>query len=270
MANYNPPWNKGKTGVYSNKTLKKMSDAAKKRTGEKSPMFGKNHSDESKRKISISKLGKQYNLSEEQLKIKSEKMKGKNNPFYGKQHSKETRIKMSKIQKEYFQHNKSSMLGKKHTVEAKLKMSRSHTGFKHTEEAKQKMSNYLKGRKFSNEHKNKMSESKKGKNNSMYGRTREKAPRWLGGISFEPYSADFNKQFKKLIRERDGYKCQICGMPEIENNENLSCRHMDYDKKNNLPDNLISLCRVCHMKTNFNRDNWIKFFKELKLKRFVA
>ncbi len=270
MANYNPPWNKGKTGVYSIKTLKKMSDAAKKRTGEKSPMYGKNHSNETKRKISISKKGKKINLTDEQLKNKKEKMKGENNPFYGKHHTEETKTNMSKIQKEYFQNNKSPMFGRKHSIESKLKMSNSHKGYKHKEEAKQKMSNYRKGRKFSNEHKNKMSESKKGKNNSMYGRTREEAPRWLGGISFEPYSADFNKQFKELIRERDGYKCQICGMLEIENNEKLSCHHIDYDKKNNLPDNLISLCRVCHMKTNFNRDNWITFFKELKLKRFVA
>lgn len=40
--------------------------------------------------------------------------------------------------------------------------------------------------------------------------------------------------------------------------------HIDYDKKNCNSDNLITLCRVCHIKTNFNRSYWINYFKELK------
>lgn len=47
--------------------------------------------------------------------------------------------------------------------------------------------NPMKGRHHKEETKRKMSESKKG----------EKAYNWMGGISFEPYSSNFNKLFKK-------------------------------------------------------------------------
>ena len=36
--------------------------------------------------------------------------------------------------------------------------------------------------------------------------------------------------------------------------------HIDYDKKNNDVDNLVTLCTPCHTKTNFNRDEWKKTF----------
>ena len=55
----------------------------------------------------------------------------------------------------------------------------------------------------------------------MFGRTGEKHPRWLGGTSFEPYTEEFNRQLKELIRLRDNYQCQKCGCPEIENLEKL-------------------------------------------------
>ena len=41
----------------------------------------------------------------------------------------------------------------------------------------------------------------------------------------------------------------------------LDVHHIDYDKKNNDPKNLISLCRKCHMKTNKNRKYWTKYFQ---------
>lgn len=87
---------------------------------------------------------------------------------------------------------------------------------------------------------------------------------WQGGISFEPYSIGWNKTFKEQIRYRDGYKCQICGCPEIENRKNLSIHHRDYDKKNLQMNNLISLCKSCHMKTNFNREYWLGYFTNQK------
>ncbi len=60
-----------------------------------------------------------------------------------------------------------------------------------------------------------------GSGNPMFGRTGEKHPRWLGGTSFEPYTEEFNRQLKELIRLRDNYQCQKCGCPEIENLEKL-------------------------------------------------
>jgi len=43
--------------------------------------------------------------------------------------------------------------------------------------------------------------------------------------------------------------------------------HIDYDKKNCDPENLITLCKNCHPKTNSNRGDWIEFFAKIILLR---
>lgn len=85
-------------------------------------------------------------------------------------------------------------------------------------------------------------------------------PNWQGGISFEPYGIEFNEDLKEVIRNRDRRKCQMCKKTELENQEKLSIHHIDYNKQNNNPNNLITLCRKCHLKTNHNRDYWINYF----------
>jgi len=93
-------------------------------------------------------------------------------------------------------------------------------------------------------------------------------PRYINGISFEPYPLGWTKTFKEQIRYRDGYKCQICGCSEVENSRRLDIHHIDYDKNNLAPDNLISLCHSCHMKTNTNAINriyWTEYFNNKKV-----
>lgn len=77
---------------------------------------------------------------------------------------------------------------------------------------------------------------------------------WQGGKSYEPYSLEWTQKLKRLIRCRDNNKCHICKQ------EGKFVHHIDYDKKNCNPDNLITLCRVCHIKTNFNREKWKRYF----------
>ena len=90
---------------------------------------------------------------------------------------------------------------------------------------------------------------------------------WQGGISFEPYSIKFNNRLKEQIRKRDNYRCQECfrhqGELFTENGRRykLMVHHVDYDKKNNNPKNLISLCNNCHGQTGFKREDWIKYFQ---------
>lgn len=55
-------------------------------------------------------------------------------------------------------------------------------------------------------------------------------------------------------------------MPEIENIKKLSIHHINYVKKNCLPDNLISLCRSCNSKVNTNRNIWERYFKKIRRK----
>jgi len=107
------------------------------------------------------------------------------------------------------------------------------------------------GKHHSEETRKKMSELKKG----------EKGSNWQGGKSFEFYPQDWTDDLKESIRKRDNYICQECGIHQDELNRKLHVHHIDYDKKNCNPINLITLCIPCHMKTNYNKGYWINYFK---------
>ena len=85
---------------------------------------------------------------------------------------------------------------------------------------------------------------------------------WIEGLE-RIYPDDWTDTLKESIRQRDNYICQECGVHQDElkgMHKKLDVHHIDYDKENCHPDNLISLCKKCHMKTNFNRDYWIEYF----------
>ena len=124
-----------------------------------------------------------------------------------------------------------------------------------------------------------LSEQKKGKNNPNYGKenkwghhskkskkkisianSMEKNSNWRGGKSFEKYTIKWKKELKERIRKRDNYICQNCNKHQNKFNEKLHVHHIDYNKKNCNENNLVSLCRSCHMKTNYNRKYWKKLF----------
>jgi len=109
-----------------------------------------------------------------------------------------------------------------------------------------------KGWKLSEETRKRMSLSRRG----------DKHPNWRGGTSNEPYGYDFTNRLTKIIRKRDNFTCQECKHTEKELGYSLHIHHIDYNKKNNNQDNLISLCKSCHAQTNFKRENWIDYYKE--------
>jgi len=118
------------------------------------------------------------------------------------------------------------------------------------------------GETHSKETKLKMSNVRKElyKNGIIEGMKKEKNPAWKGGKSFEPYGFEFDEKLKKVIRQRDKFVCQIC-------RKNGFCvHHIDYNKKNNNPNNLITLCRICHGYTNYDREKWRNFFNGIKQK----
>jgi hypothetical protein len=127
---------------------------------------------------------------------------------------------------------------------------KSHTGEVHDEAYKKRMSNSCKGIPKSEEMKAKL----RGAN----------SPLWKGGISCEPYSIDWTNTLKQSIRERDHSLCQNCGIPQGDIAHSI--HHIDYNKKNCDPKNLITLCRPCHTKTNHNRQYWTEYF-QLKMKQ---
>jgi hypothetical protein len=72
-------------------------------------------------------------------------------------------------------------------------------------------------------------------------------------------------EIRKAIYIRDNWTCQECSCKCHNTTKNkIQCHHIDYDKMNNEPDNLITLCASCHMKTNYKKDDWTKYFKERK------
>ena len=91
----------------------------------------------------------------------------------------------------------------------------------------------------------------------------ENNPQWLGGLSFFPYPLKWSNQLRESIRQRDGYTCRICGYVWDKKDRKLSVHHIDYNKNNLNPENLISLCTPCHSKTHHKRDYWINYFNEV-------
>lgn len=87
-----------------------------------------------------------------------------------------------------------------------------------------------------------------------------KHPQWLGGLSYLPYTLEFNNQLKREIRDRDNHECQLCHTIEEILNQLLDIHHIDYNKANCLKKNLISLCRKCNIKVNADRDYWFAYF----------
>lgn len=97
---------------HSEESKRKMSESTK---GEKNPMYGKHFSEETKRKISESKRGalKGENnpnfgnhMSEESKRKMGEARKGEKNHFFGKHHSEESKRKTSEAMKAYWKTRK--------------------------------------------------------------------------------------------------------------------------------------------------------------------
>lgn len=104
------------------------------------------------------------------------------------------------------------------------------------------------GRKFSKEHRAKLSAIHIGL------QARENHPNWKGGITpldrIERFK--FRKTMQKLVFERDGYKCQICG-----DGGYLQVDHIkpwaEYPELRFEMDNCRTLCKDCHYKVTFGR-----------------
>ena len=91
---------------------------------------------------------------------------------------------------------------------------------------------------------------------------------WKGGISCEPYcDVWLDKGFKESIKERDAYECQN---PDCwGTSDRLTIHHIDYNKKNCRPENLITLCRSCNVRANYNREEWFEFYNNIMNEKYV-
>lgn len=180
--------------------------------------------------------------------INGHNTRGKTGEFacaFGYRHTEEAKKKISDAQKGN-QYSK----GRKHTKKFKQAMIgnerfkgyEGNLGYKHTKEHKQKMSLLM---------------------------TKEGNHQWRGGISCEPYcDVWLDKDFKNDIFERDGYRCQNPDCRHTSDNLPLHRHHIDYDKKNCHPWNLITLCNSCNARANFKRECWTKFYQNLMTEKY--
>lgn len=85
------------------------------------------------------------------------------------------------------------------------------------------------------------------------------------------YPIEFDDKLREFIRKRDGFYCQNseCGIPQLECSNKLSVHHIDYNKNNNDPINLIALCQKCHHKSCYNRKYWQTYYENIQIKREV-
>lgn len=101
----------------------------------------------------------------------------------------------------------------------------------------------------------------------------EKAPMFRGHRS--GYRGPRWHALAESIRVRDGYACRRCGITQADNRQKLSVDHMrawrEFENKDeaNHPDNLVSLCRVCHAyKTSVVERKWLQRGDLVGLNRF--
>jgi 5-methylcytosine-specific restriction endonuclease McrA len=237
----NPMWGKH----CSEEAKQKISIANK---GEKNHNYGKHLSEETKKKLSQANKGKHH--SEETKKKISDAHKGEKNSFYGKHHTEKTKKKLSDANKGENHPN----YGKHLSEETKKKISDANKGKHCSEETRKKLSDANKGKHCSEETKKKISDANKGK---LKG---ENNPNYKDGISLKKFKNAFGmepEEWKKLaqeIRERDNFTCQYCGKKGATDVHHIIPRRIKID---NSPENLITLCRSCHIKIEHLTDEYL-------------
>lgn len=204
--------------------------------------LGKHHSEETKQRISLALKGRRLLTDEQKEALRQAHL--------GKPLTEEQKQKLSLALK-----GNQHLKGHHHSIETRLKMSQNHRKYNSLEMG-EKVAEANKRRVWKLETRQKISEAAKRRLANP-----ENHPNWQGGIALHPYPCRFNSVLKEAIRERDNYQCQLCGVPEIECLGVLTIHHIDYNKANLSKDNLISLCRQCNARVNFNREYWQSFFE---------
>jgi hypothetical protein len=161
-----------------------------------------------------------------------------------------------RTQQSEFMRGNNNLLGKTWTLSEEAREKHRKCGLSRVNDDFRKfMSEVNKLRVFSSETRQKMSDRAKEKIGALN-------PNWGGGISFLPYSSEFNSKTKKIIEERDRGICQVCGKEKKKYPyDRYAVHHIDYNKNNTSGGNLIFLCEFCHNRTNGVRSRkfWRKF-----------
>lgn len=108
----------------------------------------------------------------------------------------------------------------------------------------------------------------RGEKNGMFGKTGDKNPRWLGGVTPERqafYSSIEWANVSRFVWRRDKGKCRRCGSKNngiqmhIHHIISFSIKEFRAD-----PNNLILLCELCHDWVHSKKNKNKEFIKEAK------
>ena len=251
---------------HSEATKEKISEVKTGRyKGAKNGFYRKHHTEENRRKWSEDRKGvKLLPHSIESRRKQGLAVIGEKNPFFGHNHTKKSKGKISfatageknpnygvSRTEEQTRKQRASMIGKPGMKGEKNPMY-GKTDEKHHNFGKEGCWHH------SEEYKRKKSEEMTGDKNFN----------WIDGRSYIPYPQEFNNQLKEQIRSRDNYRCQECFRHQDELylsngvKYKLHIHHIDYDKKNCKPENLISLCSPCHNQTSYKREDWTDYYQK--------
>ncbi len=200
----------------------------------------------------------------------------------GHSHTPTTRKKLSEAAKKQFASGNHPMQGKKHSEETKKKLRAAWAKKKGEQRHRAKATQFKEGelpahregcgcfrcnpKPLTAKQKKEISERNKRTGLRPPVTKGKDHPCWQGGISFGSYSEEFNAELKEFIRERDGYLCQRCGRSQEEEGRRLSVHHINHDKQDCSPENLVSTCRSCNSYFNFHRiESILLFSRKVKI-----
>lgn len=64
------------------------------------------------------------------------------------------------------------------------------------------------------------------------------------------YASGFTPKLTARIRQRDGNACRICGLSSEPKSRKLVVHHIDEQRIDHSDENLITLCRSCHLRVH--------------------
>jgi len=98
----------------------------------------------------------------------------------------------------------------------------------------------------------------------------ENAPSWRGGISTTPYCFIWSDwEYKQSIKDRDNNECQ--NKVDCRKNSNhlpLCLHHIDHNKQECNPWDIITVCHSCNGRANFNIEYWKEFYQNIMTEKY--